>query len=74
MYKAIDKFKNVVKIEDASINADYFCPECNEKLITKKRGLKKQPHFAHKTGSACVENKYDPMCEWHVKWQERFSE
>ncbi len=74
MYKAVDKFENVIKIEDASINTDYFCPECNEKLITKKRGLKKHPHFAHKTGSACVENKYDPMCEWHTTWQERFPE
>ena len=74
MYKAIDRFDNVVKIEDALINTDYYCPECNEKLITKKRGLKKHPHFAHKTGSGCVENKYDPMCEWHINWQERFPE
>ncbi len=74
MLVAVDKYNNRTKIEDALINTEYFCPECDEKLITKKKGIKKHPHFAHKTGSLCVENKYDPMCEWHIKWQERFPE
>lgn len=74
MLVAVDRYNNKIKIEDASINESYYCPECDEKLIVKKSGLKRKQHFAHKPNSVCVENKYDSMCEWHLNWQERFPE
>jgi len=48
---AFDKNKALVKAKDAEKTEEYYCPECNEKLILKKSGKtgkgSKRPHFAH---------------------------
>ena len=48
---AFDKNGVLVKAKDAEKTAEYYCPECNDKLILKKSGNtgkgSKRPHFAH---------------------------
>jgi len=48
---AFDKNGVLIKANDAVKTEDYFCPECNDKLILKKSGKtgkgSKRPHFAH---------------------------
>jgi len=40
--------KDLINAKDADKNSSYFCPDCKQPFILRK-GLKKRPHFAHKS-------------------------
>lgn len=48
---AIDKYGNLVHINDAEKGKRYYCPSCRKKFILRKSGKtkkgSKRPHFAH---------------------------
>lgn len=72
MFTAIDELGNKISITNAEYGKNYYCPICQEKLIVKKKGKVKIPHFAHKPGSDCTD--WGDMSEWHLNWQEKFPE
>ena len=69
---ANNKFGMRVFIEDTKIREQYYCPICNEILITRM-GTKRVHHFAHrKKGSTCHDSWHYDKSEWHKNWQNRF--
>lgn len=74
MYIAFNSNKERVQIENASINKEYFCPICGEKLIIKAIDSKSiRTHFAHKSKKDCDDFSHD-MSDWHYNWQCCFPE
>lgn len=74
MYIAFNSNKERVQIENASINKEYFCPICGEKLIIKAIDSKSiRTHFAHKSRKDCDDFSHD-MSDWHYNWQCCFPE
>ena len=74
MYIALNSNKERVQIENASINKEYFCPICGEKLIIKAIDSKSiRIHFAHKSKKDCDDFNHD-MSDWHYNWQCCFPE
>lgn len=70
MFTAIDKNGEIVDIEDAHIDEEYFCPICHAPLIIKA-GLLNAAHFAHRAGE-CTDNwNYDTSL-WHRQMQSYF--
>lgn len=68
---ALDRFGKRIHISEAIKGQEYFCQECEEKLILKKGNIRIK-HFAHKPGSHC--DSWGEMTEWHLAWQEKFPE
>ncbi|MBD2178490.1 hypothetical protein H6F42_16355 [Pseudanabaena sp. FACHB-1998] len=42
--------KDLIKAKNADKDSSYYCPDCKQPFILRK-GLKKRPHFAHKSVS-----------------------
>lgn len=68
---ANDKSGNRVFIDEAKIGMQYYCPVCDEELITRM-GTKRIHHFAHRKGTTCNDSWHYDMSEWHKNWQNRF--
>ena len=63
--------KEKIYIDD-TVNEEYFCPICKEKLIARKGDVNIH-HFSHMKKSKCIMNNGNYMSEWHIKWQNKFS-
>ena len=77
MLTAIDSEKNKVFIDDVSPNDKFFCPVCQQKLIQKRKGVMRRPHFAHlghkdPTFIPCPDKWGYDISDWHSQWQEQF--
>lgn len=70
MFNAINCDGKKVHIDNSNNNEQYFCPLCNSKLI-RKMGRINIHHFSHLKGYEC-DSWYNPMSEWHKKWQSIF--
>jgi len=57
----------------ASPNAIAICPNCKSDLLAKCGQLNIW-HWAHKNLIDCDSWSYEPMSEWHLKWQNNFKE
>ncbi len=74
MFRANDVNGNSVYIDDVDKSKKYFCPACGEPLILKIFGTRKKHCFSHFPKTTCKDNwKYEPMSDWHLKWQENFA-
>ena len=77
MLKAVDGNGKEISIDDTNDRDKYYCPDCNQELITRK-GMKRIHHFAHRKGSiVCTdswnrEHVYDYETSWHKHWQDCF--
>lgn len=71
MFFALSAVGERTHIDDASAEAECYCPICDASLI-QRRGAVRHPHFAHKPGRACSETWKVDMSEWHFDWQMRF--
>lgn len=71
MRKAINKNGLFVHVYDAIEGEDYFCPQCNAKMVLK-RGDVRDHHFAHPNNSPCSDTWHYDMTGWHREWQDRF--
>ena len=70
MFLALDESGHRVSISDTQPGQSYFCDLCGKKLILKKKGKNRAPHFAHPHGSDCAD--WGDMSEWHLDWQAQF--
>ena len=73
MYIALNQKKERVHISNTKKEEIYYCPICNEEVITRKGSINSH-HFAHKNNSKCLLNDgwhYD-MSDWHYDWQNQF--
>ena len=70
MLTAVDKNGEIIDIEDANLDEEYFCPTCHSPLIIKS-GLLNVTHFAHKS-SECTDNWNYDTSSWHRKLQSYF--
>ena len=70
MFLALDELGHRVSISDTQPGQSYFCDLCGKKLILKKKGENRVPHFAHPHGSDCAD--WGDMSEWHLDWQAQF--
>ena len=73
MYIALNQKKERVHISNAKKEEIYYCPICNEEVITRKGSINSH-HFAHKNNSKCLLSDgwhYD-MSDWHYDWQNQF--
>lgn len=69
---ALDNDGKRTFIEEATLEADYFCPRCKEKLI-QKRGPIYAHHFAHFPNRDCIDHyHYEEMSIWHSSWQDQY--
>lgn len=73
MYYAETIKKQKINIKNASVNGEYYCPICGERL-QQKRGKHKQWHFAHRPNSKCTDHWHYDMTEWHKSMQSIFDE
>ena len=74
MYIAHDANKCRIRIDDANLSGDYYCPICDGSLFIKD-GEYRRKHFAHKHGGArSCDGWASDMSDWHREWQERFPE
>ena len=73
MFIALDKDKNKISINDATMGEEYFCPICFEPLIVRAENSDLvAKHFAHKRGTQCTDDWKYEMSEWHLAWQNKF--
>ncbi len=70
MIYAIDSDGKKIK---ASPNASATCANCKSEVVAKCGKLNIW-HWAHKNLMDCDSWQYEPMSEWHVKWQSYFGE
>jgi DNA-directed RNA polymerase subunit RPC12/RpoP len=69
MFIAIDKLGQIIDIEEAAKGGEYYCPECDSKLIVKDGEINIK-HFAHEKNSDC--DTWGEMSQWHLNWQSNF--
>ena len=69
MFIALNDNNERIEAKNANKGKKYFCPVCHEKVLYRECTTKAS-HFAHKTGSDCVD--WGDMSEWHLGWQEKF--
>lgn len=71
MFVAVDDSGVRCGAEVAERSALYFCPVCGEQVVLRK-GPVKVPHFAHRSGTECLDGWHHDMSEWHYGMQSRF--
>lgn len=77
MLTAVDISGNKHYIENVNSNDQLFCPICQQKLMQKRKGEKRRPHFAHfglKDAHyvPCTDRWGYDKTEWHYDWQLQF--
>ena len=77
MLTAVDISGNKHFIDDVNKDEQYYCPICQQRLMQRRKGEKRRPHFAHYglrdiQYVPCTDKwKYDKT-EWHYNWQLQF--
>ena len=71
MFIAMDENNNKIAAREAIKGEKYYCPICKEKVILKSGNFKVN-HFAHKSGTLCIDTWNYDMSEWHIGWQEKY--
>ena len=78
MLTAVDLNGNKVFIDNVSPTSVFFCPICQQKLIQKRKGEMRRPHFAHLGMKdlhyvPCTDRWHYDKTKWHFDWQLLFS-
>ena len=78
MLKALDSNNEIVYIDEATPNEQYFCQICNQ-LLMQRRGQIKAHHFAHYSPSGkhadyvpCSDKWHYDVSKWCIDWKKRF--